>query len=427
MLIYLFIIGFLIFLTRKFNNLFVLITGIILILLYGSPVITEFFASMINIINFNNLFIHNRILILLILLAIYLLFQVYFAIGLSVKAQNYINQPLNLKNNIVSICLSPFSEILKITKNEYNNPFYLFNRLTLPIIFPGSLIFVIAYFLISQYLNSDQTLFVIYGANIFLFLIIIANIIGLLTNFKTKNTNEAPRATFIYFNRFKKFSLINFIIFIITFIFSILITKHLLISILVALVSVLIFSIVYVDFYYFKTNEQHEWSFLLQLLNGFSYWFKVMIFVITVAIFVNVVDMTFANNWNISYTNINSYFYTVFAINIICNLFSKSKLLPFIFTMPLLSPIMLLVTPAESFLYLGMFLSLSLTVGFLTNQKFKLLSKEQFIGLLIIAIFIFFISVSLLILRSLFIACILIIAFIFIYIAYLFLLKKYYD
>lgn len=388
MLIYGLIVLILIYLSRKIDNLWVLIIGSLMVLLYNSPVISDFIINIFSVLDLKTFLIHDRLGILFVLLLIYLITKIYLSVGLDVKVANYVNQPMNRKNNLISFCLSPFSELIRIEKNEWNNPFYILNRLTIAILFPGSFIFVVIYFILSQFLKTQASLFVLYCGNLFLMITIILNIITIILNITRKKEIGYNESTYLYFNQIKKLAFINVVILIIIFVISQIVSNNIILSLLIALAAVFFYDLFYVDIYYHNHHPQSEWVFLQNVVQGFNDWFKVTLYIGLITIFINASINTFANNWHISYASVNYYVCGIIIFVAIVSILVKSKVFPIVFSAPLLAPIISVLNPNQQIFYLGIYVSLVLLITFLDNTKWQFLDNFQIIGIILMSIII---------------------------------------
>lgn len=372
MIVYLIIAALMIIINYKIrNSFFTILLGASLILLYNSPQISDFITNIIAAMDFTSFLYNHRFLMVLVLLMSFLLFQIYITIGINQKANYYLTKPMSRFTNMISLGLSMFSDSIKLTRPNVTNKYYLFNVRNLSILYTGSSSFIVSYVLISQFLpvaNSYQAILV---SSLVVIGLIFFNLVLIATNSIKQPKIDEVNFTQSEEQKFpdtKKLTLINILLIFVGVALSVVVGKIILFGLLIGLVMAFIFSVVYVDLYLHKHNQRDERVLLRNLLTGVSSWFKLCLYLISIIIFTNVCITYFTSFWQVSFYNLNCYFVIILVIALIIALVVPSRIIPVVLTIPMLLPIINLLTMHERIIYLGVFVGWLMIILFIKQQ-----------------------------------------------------------
>lgn len=410
MLVYILIIAFMLFLYAKLKHeLFAMMMGIIMIILFNSTQINDFVINMIAAIDFKTVLYNHRFLMAIILLLIFLIYQIYQTIGFNEKANFYLTKPMNTKTNLLSMVLAPFSDFIKLTRPQVTNKYYLYGSYILSGLFIGSSSFIASYYLITEFLTIQNSLYTILvcsmvgiGTVVLSCLFIVSRGVNGYVDDSETLTVHTPQS----FDNMKKMTLINAFLLVIGIAFGVISGKIILFGLAVGLLLCFFFSLFYVDNFLHKHNQRDERVLLRNLLTGCADWFKLVLFLVMVVIFTNIAINSFGSYWQINYYHLYLYLSLIIGLLFIINIFIDNRLMPLILTFPLLVPLMNMLGTQDKMLFLGIYLGCSYLFSFIRKQVSLYLNHElqvdfkQYLVVMVLASLSFIVSLIVMLLTT---------------------------
>lgn len=388
MIAYIIITIFLLWLSRKIKNpLITLLIGIFMILLYQSSNIGEFINSFYPILNINNLLYNHRLLFLIVILFIYLHIATLNTVGLSDRVSYYVTKLGSRINDLYALCLSPFSEYIKIEHQSSINPIYRNNSKALSFLFIGSTSFIISYVILSTLLSVNQSFGIILATSFMVITIVLYNLVKILLNKnETKVDYVEENVTGVVFIKMRFLVSVILLITMLVTLLMFILGYSLLQGLALGLLCSLVFSVIYVDSYLFNSNHLDERNLFNNLIEQIYKWIKLFILVFVLITFITLSIQVYTINWQVTYSYLIYYFLMVIAVCLIVSYVSDNYIYVPAIAIPLIVPILNLVSSNERLIVVACLLASLQVMYYMKNINFSKKHLSKVITPIILAI-----------------------------------------